>query len=300
MFPSSKIFNNFVIIIDYMESIPASLVKSLNDLGLSNNEAKVYAALVLYDNAEAKDLVEYLSISKPSVYEALDNLAEIGLAVKRISKPARYSAVSPQMAIDLLMGNHKKAADLALVALEKLETEKVQTEKEEALWTIYGDKSIEYKIRDLFGKAKSHIRCMIGERYLPFIENIQIKDISLLLIVISDQPGLERKLRKQFPGKNANIYVISSEKFAVPPPFAPPEFEEIQKLMRVENTLELITDDEELLMIPPFFSSTVSVLNTRNKGAVLQMKLFSQFNWKRLIDGEDFPVPPHLHKKKRT
>ena len=255
MFPSSKIFNNFVIIIDYMESIPASLVKSLNDLGLSNNEAKVYAALVLYDNAEAKDLVEYLSISKPSVYEALDNLAEIGLAVKRISKPARYSAVSPQMAIDLLMGNHKKAADLALVALEKLETEKVQTEKEEALWTIYGDKSIEYKIRDLFGKAKSHIRCMIGERYLPFIENIQIKDISLLLIVISDQPGLERKLRKQFPGKNANIYVISSEKFAVPPPFAPPEFEEIQKLMRVENTLELITDDEELLMIPPFFSS---------------------------------------------
>ena len=298
MFPSSKIFNNFVIIIDYMESIPASLVKSLNDLGLSNNEANVYAALVLYDNAEAKDLVEYLSISKPSVYVALDHLAEMGLAVKRISKPARYSAVSPQMAIDLLMGNHQKAADLALVALEKLETEKVPTEKEEALWTIYGDKSIEYKIRDLFGKAKSHIRCMIGERYLPFIEDIRIKDISLLLLVISDTPGLERKLRKQFPGKNADIHVISSEKFAVPPPFAPPEFEEIHKLMRVENTLELIVDDEELLMIPPFFSSTVSVLNTRNKGAVLHMKLFSQFNWKRFIDGENFPFPPPFHKKK--
>ncbi len=300
MFLSSKIFNNFVIIIDYMESVPASLVKSLNDLGLSNNEANVYAALVLYDNAEAKDLVEHLSISKPSVYEALDHLAEMGLAVKRISKPARYNAVSPQMAIDLLMGNHQKAANLALVALEKLETEKVPTEKEEALWTIHGDKSIEYKIRDLFGKAKSHIRCMIGERYLPFINDIRIKDISLLLLVISDTPGLERKLRAQFPGKNADIHVISSEKFAVPPPFAPPEFEEIQKLMRVENTLELIIDDEELLMIPPFFSSTVSVLNTRNKGAVLHMKLFSQFNWKRLIDGEVFPFPQPLHKKKRA
>jgi sugar-specific transcriptional regulator TrmB len=298
MFPSSKIFNNFAIIVNYMENIPASLVKSLNDLGLSNNEANVYAALVLYDNAEAKYLVEYLTISKPSVYEALDHLAEMGLAVKRISKPARYSAVSPQMAIDLLMGNHRKAANLARVALEKLETEKVQTEKEEALWTIYGDKSIEYKIRDLFGKAKSHIRCMIGERYLPFIQDIRIKDISLLLLVISDTPGLEKKLRAQFPGKNADIHVISSEKFAIPPPFAPPEFEEIQKLMRVENTLELIADDEELLMIPPFFSSTVSVLNTRNKGAVLHMKLFSQFNWKRLIDGENFPFPPPFQKKK--
>jgi len=103
-----------------MESIPASLVKRLNDLGLSNYEAVVYAALVLYDNAEAKDIIEYLSISKPSVYEALDRLAERGLAVKRVSKPARYSAVSPEVAIDLLMGNHRKAADQALVALKKL------------------------------------------------------------------------------------------------------------------------------------------------------------------------------------
>ena len=283
-----------------MTGISASLVKSLNDLGLSNYEASVYAALVLYDNAEAKDLTEYLSISKPSVYEALDRLAEMGLAVKRVSKPARYSAVSPRMAIDLLMGNHKKSADLALAALEKLETEKVKIEKEEALWTIYGDTSIEYKIRDLFGNAKKHIRCMIGERYLPFIENIRAKDISLLLIVISDTPGLEKKLRAQFPGKSAEIHVIPSEKFAVLPPFAPPEFEEIQKLMRVENTLELIVDDEELLMVPPFFSSNVSVLNTRNKGAILHMKVFSQFNWKRLIDGEEFPFPPPQTRKKRA
>jgi hypothetical protein len=70
--------------------------------------------------------------------------------------------------------------------------------------------------------------------------------------------------------------------------------------MRVENTLELIIDDEELLMVPPFFSSTVSVLNTRNKGAVLHMKLFSQFNWKRLIDGGEFPFPPHLRRKKQA
>jgi sugar-specific transcriptional regulator TrmB len=283
-----------------MESIPAPLVKSLNELGLSTYEANVYAALVLYDNADAKDLTEFLTISKPSVYEALDHLAEMGLAVKRVSKPARYSAVSPQMAIALLMGNHQKAADLALAALEKLKTEKVHTEKEEALWTIYGDKSIEYKIRDLFGKAKNHIRCMVGERYLPFIANIQIKDISLQLIVISDTPGLDKKLRVQFTGKNADIHVISAEKFAIPPPFAPPEFEEIHKLMRVENTLELIVDDEELLMIPPFFSGTVSVLNTRNKGAVLQMKLFSQFNWKRLIEGKEFPFPSPTRRKKRV
>ncbi len=274
-----------------MESISSTLVQSLHELGLSSTEARVYAALVLYDNAEAKDLIDYLSLSKPSVYEALEHLAEMGLALKKVSKPARYSAVSPEMAIDLLMGNHQAAADLALAELEKLEKVTVQTEKEEALWTIYGDKNIEYKIRDLFRKAKKQIQCMIGERYLPIIENIRIKDISLLLIVVSDEPGLEKRLHERFLGKNADIHVISPDKFAEPPPFAPPEFEEIHKLMKVDNVLELIVDDEELLMIPPFYSGTVSVLNTRNKGAILQMKIFSQFNWKRLIEGGGSPFP---------
>ncbi|MDP2796285.1 MAG: helix-turn-helix domain-containing protein [Methanoregula sp.] len=284
-----------------MEDIPPALMKSLNVLGLSNNEASVYAALILYDNAEAKEIIDYLSLSKPSVYEALDHLAEMGLAVKRVTKPARYSAISPEMAIDLLMDKHRKAGDQALGALRTLEKKKVHTDKEDALWTIYGDANIEYKIRDLFGRAKRHISCMIGERYLPFIENIKIKTVSLRLIVISDDSTLQGKLQELFPGKNADVHVISQAQFSVPPPFAPPEFIEITKFMNFENTLELIVDDEELLMIPPFISHSVSVLNTRNKGAILQMKMLSQLNWNRFIDGEElpFPVKP-AQKKKRS
>ena len=283
-----------------MESIPSALIKSLNDLGLSNYEARVYSTLVLYDNAEAKEIIEFLSISKPSVYEALDRLAEIGLAVKRISKPARYSAISPKMAIDLLMDKHRKAADLALAALMTLEKEKVRTDKEDALWTIYGDANIEYKIRDIFSKAKKHIECMIGDRYLPFIENIKIQDIRLRLIVISKTPGLAEKLRRMFPGENAEIHVISPERFYTLPPFAPPEFLEAKEFMNFENVLEINVDDEELVMIPPFIGGSSSVLNTRNKGAIMHMKMFSQMHMRRLFDGEEFcpPLPP-AHKKKR-
>jgi len=283
----------------HMESIPPDLVKSLNELGLSTKEAVVYAALVLYDNAEAKDLIEYLSLSKPSVYEALDRLSNVGLAVKRISKPARYSPVSPHLAIDLILDSHRKAADRALAELEKLEHLKVGTEKEEALWTIYGDKSTEYKIRDLFRKAKKEIRCMIGERYLSCLENIRIKDIGLQLLVISDKAGLEQKLKEQFPGKNASIRVIPPATFSTPPPFAPPEFKEMQNLMTVENILELIVDNEELLMVPPFITNAISVLNTRNKGAVLQIKMMNQMNWKRFIEGDEFPCPPQPAPRKK-
>ena len=283
-----------------MRTIPATLVKALNNLGLSNYEASVYSALVVFNNAEAKEIIDFLSISKPSVYEALDHLTEMGLAVKRVTKPARYSAISPEMAIDLLMDKHRKAADQALAALKTLEKKKVRTDKEDALWTIYGDANIEYKIRDLFSRAKHHIDCTIGERYLPFFENIKIRNVSLRLIVISDDGTLLGKLHELFPGKNADIHIISPEQFKIPP-FAPPEFDDVSKFMNYENILDLIVDDDELLMIPPFISGSVSVLNTRNKGAILQIKMISQMNWKRFVDNEEMPFPlPPAHKKKRS
>jgi hypothetical protein len=142
---------------------------------------------------------------------------------------------------------------------------------------------------------------MIGERYIPFIKNVKIRNVSLRLIVISNDPALQGKLQELFPGKNADIHVISPQQFKVPPPFAPPEFVEMTKFMDFENTLELIVDDDELLTIPPFISGSVSVLNTRNKGAILQIKMFSQLNWKRLIDGEEMPFPVlPAQKKKRS
>jgi hypothetical protein len=47
-----------------------------------------------------------------------------------------------------------------------------------------------------------------------------------------------------------------------------------------------------LLMIPPFFSGTISVLNTRNRGAVLQMNIFGELMWKWLVEGGKPPFPP--------
>jgi HTH-type transcriptional regulator, sugar sensing transcriptional regulator len=287
-----------------MRTIPASLTKALNDLGLSNYEASVYAALVLFDNAEAKEIIEFLGISKPSVYEALDQLESVGLAIKRITKPARYSAISPEMAIDLLMNQHKRAADIALTALKTLEKEHVQTDREDALWTIYGDANIEFKIQDLFRKAGQQIWCTIGERYLSILRKCRMQDIPLQLIVISDSPDLGEELHRIFPGIKADIHVVSSEKFLIPPPFAPKEFARAKDFMNFENILELIVDDEELLMVPPFFSGTISVLNTRNKGAIFQMKMLGEMNRRRLIEGNDFPFPvpplgkpPHSRKK---
>lgn len=270
-----------------MDTIPPALISSLNTLGLTNDEARVYAMLFLLDHAEAKEIIAHLSLSKPSVYMALENLDARGLAVKQRSKPVMYRAISPEMALSILMREMENANEQAKVGLKKLEQEKVQTDRSDALWTIYGDMNIEYKMKELFKFAKTNISCVVGDRYIRFLENVTGRDISLHLILLSSYPGLLEKLRRKFPGKDVKIHVIPKERLIAPPPgITLPEVGEAWNYLKFENVLEVNIDDEELLMSPAFFSNSASVLNTRNKGAIIQMKLINQLFWNRLIKEE--------------
>jgi sugar-specific transcriptional regulator TrmB len=270
------------------DGIPQGLITSLNTLGLTNYEARVFATLVLLDHAEAKEIIDYLSLSKPSVYEALENLAGRGLAVKQRSKPARYRAVSPEIAVSVLMGEHEKASTKALSGLKKLEKEKMRSEKEDSLWTIYGDSNIEYKIQELFGKAKNHISCVIGDRYIRFLDHVPVRDVPLRLVILSASMELEEKMRKKFPRPSAKILMVPPAKIISPPPiFTIPEINEAWKYLKFGNVLELNVDDDELLLSAAFFSEGTSVLNTRNKGAIIQMKMFTRLFWNWFLDGDE-------------
>jgi sugar-specific transcriptional regulator TrmB len=268
-------------------------------LGKTHDEAREYATLVLFDDAEAKEIVEYLSLSKPSVYKALENLAGRGLAVKQKSKPAGYRAISPEIAISILMRDHEQASEKALSELKKLEQQKVRTDKEDALWTIYGDVNIEYKIQELFRKAKKHISCIVGDRYVHFLENVPVrKNIPLRLILLSSSPDIEEKMRKKFPGKNADIHIIPLARLRSPPPeLTIPKIREAWRYLNFENVLEINVDDDELVLSAAFSKKRASVLNTRNKGAIIQLKMLGQLFWNSLIEGhegqsgkEDHPV----------
>jgi len=283
-----------------MDNIPPALTQSLKILGLTSYDARVYATLVLFDHAEAKDIVDFLSLSKPCVYDALESLADRGLVVKRSSKPASYSAISPEMAIRILMGDHKKASEQALSVLKKLEKEKARPDAEDAIWTIYGDANMEYKIRDLLSKAKSHVTCILGDRYVSFMENVHVRDIPIRMMVLSGSPGIEEKMHAIFPGKHADIRIIPPERYNTPPPSISPGLVEGQKnFMKFENTLELNVDDEELLIIPPFLHGSSSMLNTRNKGAVHYMKILGQVYRDWFIEGDEIQHPSSSQQQRK-
>ena len=97
-----------------MEIITQRLITALTHLGLSNLDAKVFAALVYLNSVGVKDLIDFVQISKPSVYDCLQKLEDRGLVVKNSSKPSVYTALSPNVAIEILNLEYSQAKETAL------------------------------------------------------------------------------------------------------------------------------------------------------------------------------------------
>lgn len=75
----------------------AMLEKYLEDLGLSDKEAKVYLALLQVDNSSVLDIAKKTSIKRPTVYVTLESLAKKGLVSETtVGKKTYYLAESPE------------------------------------------------------------------------------------------------------------------------------------------------------------------------------------------------------------
>jgi sugar-specific transcriptional regulator TrmB len=100
-------------------------VKTLEDLGLTLSQAKVYVNAAKLGKAKARDLWEKSGVGRQEIYRILDELLKMGLIEKQISSPSRFQAV-PISTGALMLLNRKHEGIL------KLETEarKLIREKE--------------------------------------------------------------------------------------------------------------------------------------------------------------------------
>ncbi len=132
-------------------------VESLRDLGLTEYEAKVYTALVKIRNGTASDIHLVSGIPRSAVYGALHRLEERGTIEVQSSKPMRYRAVPPEIALEKLKDCFVAESENALVALEEIyQTPKMEAQ-EEAIWAINGVKNVSDKIIEMIGGAQTDI-----------------------------------------------------------------------------------------------------------------------------------------------
>jgi sugar-specific transcriptional regulator TrmB len=77
------------------------VLKTLADLGLRRLDAKVYVLLAKKGPKKARDIARLLRVSKQQLYQSLKALQSKGLVNSTIERPARFSAVTFEKALDL-------------------------------------------------------------------------------------------------------------------------------------------------------------------------------------------------------
>lgn len=243
-----------------MEFIKERLLTALNNLGLPNLDARVFAALTYLNSVGAKELIDFVQISKPSVYDSLQKLEERGLVVKNSSKPSVYTAVSPNVAIEIINREFSQAKEIALDELKQLIQSQKSKEEYDAIWTVFGERNIRPKIRDMISSAEDYIICLMGEKYTPLFENIEIS-AQLFLYIISDDPDITYDAQEKLGKCNASITHIPTSKIN---DFRPPSTKKpkVPGLMEFCNLFEIIIDGKETLSIPPIRTNKLTGLHS--------------------------------------
>jgi len=93
-------------------------IAALRRVGLSDNEAKVYAALVSLGPSLASEISGECRLYRPNVYDALERLVRRGLATSIVKNNKKYFEAENPEKIRAMFEEAKKEVSLALPRLE--------------------------------------------------------------------------------------------------------------------------------------------------------------------------------------
>ena len=268
-----------------MDDIPQGLIHTLTKLGLVESEARIYVALLMMKNAEVRELIAALGFSKPSTYASLRTLEDKGLIVLVNAKPMIYQAVSEDVGLEILVDAYVKAKEEAkdrLSALNKSGMTFPGTARSpDSLWFVFNKKNIEYKIRDMLRNAKKSVFLIASDQFVKHFTQLANTSLDLELIVFSENPRMEKSLKKIFKSNHATIQVVSTVELVnalsklnsvYQEGFLQP-LEETLLMLNFGNTLFLIVDDAEILSVPPLSNDSTIGFNLKDPRAIANRKL---------------------------
>jgi sugar-specific transcriptional regulator TrmB len=259
-----------------MVEIPHELIKSLTELGMLESEAKLYAALVFLQSAEVRDLLEFLDVSKTSIYEGLRMLEKTGFIILTSPRPATYQAIEPKIALKILIERYEDARKEALIQLQDFKNQEISIKPNSPLWFVFGGKSIEFKIEDMLKNSKESIYCQTSIKYLDYIEIAAKKNIQIYLALMIDSNETKGRLERLSRMSNVKINIIEKNQM-----FEDMTCDNLKKrsmdnmmdLIDLDNQFMLVVDDSEVLAVPPLKGDSLTAITSTNKALIFNVKI---------------------------
>jgi sugar-specific transcriptional regulator TrmB len=200
-----------------------SAVKALQDIGLTEYEAKVYTALAKIKTGIASEIHMISGIPRSAVYGALAKLENRGIVEVQHSKPMRYKVVSPAKSLEKLRSSFLHQASNALDALEEVyQAEEIDDKSEENIWMSRGGKNVYEKVLELVRSANREI-CIVAYSVITKLEKKYriFKDVGPALAdaiesgvnvkILCANDDECQQVRENIPGAEARVCPMNKE-----------------------------------------------------------------------------------------
>lgn len=148
----------------------------LRALGLTEQEARAYLALVAHGELTARDVSMLSGIPYSKVYSALERLKERGWISARPGRPKRYFALPPAEAVRAeRLRREAKLKELEAAAVGELQPlyERSRALERPDIWIIRGREEVLSKIREVLSRASSEVLLAIPSAARPFLAPLQ-------------------------------------------------------------------------------------------------------------------------------
>jgi sugar-specific transcriptional regulator TrmB len=130
------------------------IVDGLRKLGLTEYEAKAYAALVGMGEASAREIHELCGVPRTRIYDILRDLAGKGFVEYVQGSPSSYRAVEPDRVIEKLRNELVESIDQSTSELLSLNLE---AHGSSPVWCVRSEWGIKNRIRDFLDNVEQEL-----------------------------------------------------------------------------------------------------------------------------------------------
>ena len=140
-------------------------VDALEQLGLTEYEARCFVALTQIPHGTAKEVAQVADVPRSRVYETMDRLQSRGLVEVQKGEPQTFQSVSIDTAVRVLRKQYESYFETAERTLRQLEP--VFKESQQAVWALSTHEQVTERVLDLLGDATDELLLVVlSERLL--------------------------------------------------------------------------------------------------------------------------------------
>lgn len=136
-------------------------VTALEELGLTEYEAKCYVALTRIPEGSAKEISQLSEVPRARVYDVVDKLHQRGLVDVQESDPRQFKAIPRERALAVLRESYESQVEAADAALSELET--ADSSEERGIWTVSNAPHVTERAVALLEDAEDHAYLVIAD-----------------------------------------------------------------------------------------------------------------------------------------